>query len=489
VTWGLRDYNIEPQVWDANPDCEHVWGEESKTFDPVPPKYRRCEKCKKMVKTSWLDGQTVLAKCLICGIETKYSNVTTQGPQQNQDKNRWIDEIRHNAELKKANVSQGQFCQHCQAWKGSLGLEPDPESFIRHIVQVFREVKRVLHKSGTVWLNMGDSYNSQGPSNHHKSVFVTGNPKGTGTKLIDTGLKPKDLCGIPWRVALALQADGWWLRSGLPWVKRSAMPESCTDRPASALEYMFLLAKSQHYFFDMDAVRVDGPTYTRKAGGYKNHHNQMIDNYSPFKGKGGFADSDITTVGRNYRNTDIFYESIKPPHGMIFCGDEPVGLDVNPQAFSEAHFATFPEKLVEPCLKAGTSLKGCCPECLAPWERVVEKGKLIRGKANPYCPDRDNREFGEQGWNKEGGYGPGAHRESKTIGWKPGCECYGFHLKPLHLDPVLPCTVLDPFFGSGTVAIVAEKHRRNWAGIELSKTYAALAEKRVRESIKQRCLF
>jgi len=114
----------------------------------------------------------------------------------------------------------------------------------------------------------------------------------------------------------------------------SAMPESCTDRPASALEYMFLLTKSQKYYFDMDAIRVGNQVYTRKAGGYKNHSEQMIDGYEPFKGKGGFADSDITTVGRNFRNTDLFYQSLEEPHGAIFAGDEMVGLDVNPQAFA-----------------------------------------------------------------------------------------------------------------------------------------------------------
>jgi DNA modification methylase len=146
-----------------------------------------------------------------------------------------------------------------------------------------------------------------------------------------SGLKPKDLVGIPWRVAFALQADGWYLRSDIIWSKPNPMPESVTDRPTKAHEYMFLLTKSPRYYYDADAIREDGPSYTRKAGGYEEHYKQGA---SRFGGKGGFGDSDVTTYGRNKRTV----------------------WEIATQPYPEAHFSTYPEKLVEPCILAG------CPQ-------------------------------------------------------------------------------------------------------------------------------
>lgn len=133
---------------------------------------------------------------------------------------------------------------------GQLGLEKTPEEYIEKMVEIFREVRRVIRDDGCMFLNLGDSYASSGTGNNGNEGYDDG--RANRTKRLGgnsvPGLKPKDLCGIPWRVALALQADGWYLRSAMPWVKRSAMPESCTDRPASALEYMFLRFSSSKTF-------------------------------------------------------------------------------------------------------------------------------------------------------------------------------------------------------------------------------------------------
>lgn len=166
------------------------------------------------------------------------------------------------------------------------------------------------------------------------------------------GYKPKDMVDMPHLLVEALRADGWWYRTGMPWVKRSAMPSSVKDAPSSALEYMFLLTKSPKYFFDMTAIKKN-----YKQSSINRADNSQVTTSNPDR---PVAFKRSLGNGRNFRNTDLFYESIKPPHGMIFCGDEPVGLDVNPQAMKEAHFATFPEKLIEPCILAGTSEKGCC---------------------------------------------------------------------------------------------------------------------------------
>jgi len=381
-----------------------------------------------------------------------------------------------------------------------IGLEKTPEEYIEKIVQVFREVKRVLHRSGTVWINLGDSYAGSGSPGGDFRDGKGGDEYLRPYNRKGNGLKPKDLCGIPWRVALALQADGWWLRSAIPWCKRSSMPESCTDRPASALEYVFLLAKSQHYFFDMDAIRI--PHKPESIERCKHSWDGNRDVGYPGSEQTHDMSKMCSPGGRNFRNTDLFYESITPPHGMISTEDELIGVDVNPQAMKAAHFATFPEKLVEPCLKAGTSEKGCCPECLEPYVRMVERveGKDISWKQSEKTTEKHQGRI-DQGLNSnKSGFNQGSKEtyyknapRNKTIGWKRNCTClsaqshYGFILSDM--EKTIPCTVLDPFAGSCTVGVVAEKYRRNWVGIELSEDYAKLAENRVRESIKQRRLF
>ena len=240
--------------------------------------------------------------------------------------------------------------------EGQLGLEKTPEEYIEKMVEIFREVKRVLRSDGSCWINLGDSYAGSGSPGGDFRDGKGGDEYLRPYNRKGSGLKPKDLCGIPWRVALALQADGWFLRSAMPWVKRSAMPESVNDRPASALEYMFLLTKSQKYYFDMDAIR------KKQSDEWIERTKRDVNRPPPRLGgeerKGEILSKQYkaSPSGRNFRNTDLFYESITPPHGAIFCGDEMVGLDVNPQAMKAAHFATFPEKLIEPCILAGSRI-------------------------------------------------------------------------------------------------------------------------------------
>lgn len=160
-------------------------------------------------------------------------------------------------------------CSQCSAWRGSLGLEPTPELYIEHIVAVFRQVRRVLRRDGTLWLNMGDGYASQGGSREYGSSDG-GTGRGAavaGVRSSPLGLKPKDLLGMPWRVALALQADGWYLRSEIIWAKPNPMPESVLDRPTKAHEHLFLLAKRERYYYDAEAIReqgTSGPSDLRK---------------------------------------------------------------------------------------------------------------------------------------------------------------------------------------------------------------------------------
>jgi DNA modification methylase len=231
---------------------------------------------------------------------------------------------------------------------GQIGLEKTPEEYVAKLVAVFREVRRVLKPSGTVWLNLGDSYagswgNYGGQNRGHgtQREITTGSnaPQGSYDGLEGwvpptanpPGLKQKDLVGIPWRVAFALQADGWWLRQDIIWAKPNPMPESVTDRCTKSHEYIFLLAKSKDYFFDNEAIKE--PCVSTAPAGNKNAMN---------KGRIGAegwafdADKSLPEGGRNRRS--VWTITTKPYKG--------------------AHFATFPMDLVEPMVKAGCPKDG-----------------------------------------------------------------------------------------------------------------------------------
>jgi site-specific DNA-methyltransferase (adenine-specific) len=266
-----------------------------------------------------------------------------------------------------------------------LGLEETPEAYVAALVAVFREVRRVLADSGTLWLNLGDSYNNRAKvreTSHQPAlndftddVWADRAARGgVRMSLTSGGMKEKDLVGIPWRVAFALQADGWYLRSDIIWSKPNPMPESVTDRPTKAHEYVFLLSKSPRYFFDQEAVREphspDGRTKTVHDHATPRSH-ANYDNV-------GNGNERWPNGGRNLRSV----------------------WTIATQPYADAHFAVFPEELVRRCLLAG-------------------------------CP--------------EGG------------------------------------TVLDPFGGSGTTALVAREHNRRAVLIELNETYCALAARRLQQ--------
>jgi len=377
-----------------------------------------------------------------------------------------------------------ETCGKCGAKRidNQLGLEKTVEEYIKNTVIWAREVWRVSRTDGCFFLNLGDSYaGSWGNSGSRDGGQRSINNERLDRKAWDNhterpassfkqnGLKPKDLCEIPSDVVRALRADGWYLRSRMPWVKRSAMPESCTDRPASALEYMFLLTKSSKYYFDMDAIR-KGVTGNAHAG-------RKDEELSPRYGandmgghnqRSGTWKQSYLPNSRNFRNTDLFYQSLEEPHGAIFCGEEMVGLDVNPQAYSEAHFATFPDWLVTPLIKAGTSEKGACPECGTPWERMVEELQEYKEWTKSqryYGKGGKGSAFREAKTNSKN-----VPQKSKTIGWQPTCKCG-------HKEPV-PCVVLDPFGGSGTTKNVADRLGRRGIMCELKMEYIEMAKKR-----------
>jgi DNA modification methylase len=327
------------------------------------------------------------------------------------------------------------------------------------MVDVFREVRRVLRNDGVLWLNLGDSYTAG-----------AGNRNGTGgsglkRNLTDedsrqqclqtnkiyrqsaqcgfnTGLKPKDLVGIPWRVAFALQADGWYLRQDIIWHKPNPMPESVTDRCTKAHEYIFLLTKSARYYYDAEAIKEEGT-------------NRPCGNTRPTKAAINGDDKQRTTA--NLHNIEA--AETRNRRSVWTVATRP---------YKGAHFATFPPDLIEPCILAGTSAEGCCATCGAPWERILQKtgSKTYEYEAIGIPGESDNR------GRRVGGCGSS---QFTATGWQPTCTC--------DTTEKARCVVLDPFNGSGTTGEVARLAGCDYIGCELNDGYEKLARKRWEQGV------
>lgn len=330
----------------------------------------------------------------------------------------------------------------CLAW--ARGAEPCGACYVCAMRAVARELWRVLRDDGVFFLNLGDSYASS-------SAFGTGEPKRTtssGKAMppqmrggIAEGLKHKDLAGIPWRVALALQADGWYLRSDVIWAKPNPMPESVTDRCTKSHEYVFMLTKAARYYYDAEAIKQDAtyPDDKRRPLGSKGAWE--LDGRKQ-RENGGGSDYDHDTTRRNRRTV----------------------WTIATQPYAGAHYAVWPPALVEPMILAGTSARGVCSACGAQWVRVVERpGKWDgpRARGGKYDDAEDahgGKDFPGQEWQDWRAKNPDI-----TAGWRASCDCNAG-------EPV-PAIVLDPFCGSGTTGAVARLHGRRFVGLDLSMEY------------------
>ena len=282
--WGLRDYGTAE--WeDGDGNCDHIQ-DESKTKQFGNPEFNENRPSRKETKTK---GFYYEKECEKCGAKR-------------------ID--------------------------SQIGLEQSPNEYVEQLVQVFREVKRVLRDDGTLWLNLGDSYSGsgKGPSGNLGKTHDERNMEEKHSAIVPDGLKPKDLVGIPWRVAFALQADGWYLRQDIIWAKPNPMPESVTDRCTKSHEYLFLLSKSARYYFDNQAIKEPGVSEIGDAqirfGGSK------------------YGDSDDPKHAT--KSGDVW---VKPEDGLRNKRDV---WTINTKPFKGAHFAVMPEALVEPCILAGS---------------------------------------------------------------------------------------------------------------------------------------
>lgn len=454
--FGLRDYGLKPTIWGGKAGCKHKWGHR------------------------------------IRGSNRGGSGTPT-------DKN-------NRGEGYGRATVRGNWCK-CKAWRGVYGLEPTPEMYIAHTVEIFSEIRRVLRKDGTLWLNLGDSYSNDtkwggtsGGKNYTsalggyqgqrlrrgKDVDPKRENKGQPISHGTSGLKPKDMMGMPWRVAFALQADGWWLRQEIIWEKPNAMPESVRDRCTTNHERIFLLAKSERYFFDGEAIKepVTGGAHERGDG------------VNPRSRKVGRNSRELVNrdPAHNYeRQNESWSAAVR---FLVPTRSKRTVWTIATQPYAEAHFATFPEALVEPMILAGTSEKGCCAECGASWTRVVKPSgetkpvsgwdngpgthhELVGSYSNEYAgktlqADAKSNQRRVLKSLKEARANGGDHDNpwppKETIGWQPGCKCSA---------KTVPALVLDPFSGSGTVGVVATRQHRRFLGVDAKEEYCEMARSRI----------
>ncbi len=376
---------------------------------------------------------------------------------------------------------------------GQLGLEPTPGEYVARMVEVFREVRRVLREDGTLWLNLGDSYAGSGPSGAAYQSDTTKRRAAGGMDgafrvsarlaergltyaekkpVAPPGLKPKDLVGIPWRVALALQEDGWWLRSDVIWSKPNPMPESVTDRPTRSHEYLFLLTKSARYFYDAEAVaeRAVGANAHDLTGGGMNVPGQSPQSTRAVKLRNVRPGVDVAG-GSGQCEGFIAYDEAKRNARSVWT--------ITTKPYSGAHFATFPPELPSRCIKAATPEAGCCAECGAPRERVIvatspdgrsaemRGGKAYDAEGRPLMGD-NMIDHGTRGsWNSGG-----ATLKRETAGFRASCDCDA---------PGVGAIVLDPFSGAATTALAARELGRRAVGIELNPDYLAISADRLKQ--------
>ena len=337
---------------------------------------------------------------------------------------------------------------------GMIGLEPTFDDHLANLVAVFCEVRRVLRGDGTLWLNYGDAYGGSQTAGRNDigraDATFHGHSNSEGSaKVVKSGpVGSKQLMMMPARVAIALQADGWWLRSEIIWHKPNPMPESVQDRPTNAHEKVFLMSKRAKYFWDADAVREPHAPGTLARFGNSPHRSD----------NGVKAAKDAESNARRFES----------PEGAVGGANLRNVWSIATHAFPGAHFATFPPALVEPCIKAGTSAKGVCGKCGAPWVRdsVTEYGPTGKHGTGSVNGRRDQAGIDTKAFAAK----PRLRKNVTTTGWQPSCKCNA---------DVTPAVVLDCFAGSGTVGLVADRLGRDAILIELNPEYAAMAEQRI----------
>ncbi len=464
--WSLRRYPTEDVVWGGDPGCEHEWGD------------------------------------VVMGGESYNSAIRWEHGDPDKAKSR-----KDFPDAWQKQTPQGSFCVRCGCWRGQFGLEPTPELYVEHTLDVLRAIRRVLRDDGVVWWNIGDGYwagKGTGGSSKARATQVERGWKSTDSDMPDIEtrpqdgqhptIKPKDLVLMPFRVALAAQRgggwaeiphdhlikaadalalaretqdwdlvktvedalrvwgnfghpmerDGWYVRSVIIWSKPNAMPESTKDRPTTAHEYVLMLTKKARYWWDQEAIR---EPHTAAHLQQQLAPNTERGESRQF-GKQGLHDF-VNPNGRNCRSVWTFPTAQTP----------------------EAHFATFPPELPRRCISAATP-KAICAKCGTARVRLVEDtAETVRSSSETLYPkgSTGNRISTYRQGNRAT-YGQDTRPTPRTTGWS---DC------PCPEPDYQPGIVLDPFAGVGTTLYVARQLGRRFIGIELSKTYAQMARQKL----------
>jgi site-specific DNA-methyltransferase (adenine-specific) len=391
----LRDYGQDTQtIWDGDPKCEHEWGKE---------------------------------------ITRKQSGGTR------------ISSVTNNSDERIHFVSKSNFCSKCGGWKGQLGLEPTLNLYIKHLCEIFDEVKRVLKKIGTCWVNLGDTYSTHGGSKGSKYAHNFRSAEESVEQGIYQpkpsnslqGLPEKSLCQIPSRFAIEMCNRGWVLRNELIWHKPNCMPSSTKDRFTADFEKIFFFVKSKKYYFEMQYEPHTDDWYSRAITWRNGNAKQQ-------------------QRGKSYHQFGEVKPFQNPPN--------PLGRNkrcvwkIPTQPFPDAHFAVYPEALIETPIKAGCP-EFICEKCGEPRKKMYASGERIEtgGTREKDTPSIGNKDIPT-------GYILKIERGYSDCGCKAGFK---------------PGIVLDPFCGSGTTCVVAKRIGRRWIGIDINRDYCEMARKRV----------
>ncbi len=408
--WGLRDYGDQTRiVWGGDLKCKHKFKLEKKR----DPNYRG-----------------------------GHGQFDKKGIAANMDVNR---------------IRKEGFCQRCGAWYGQLGLEPTLELFIEHILQIAAELKRVLKPTGVMFWNHGDNY-STGLGSHGRRTTYDNISSSKEINWVPDKNKPPQPQNYPakclmlqnYRLILRMiDEQGWVLRNSIIWHKPNAMPSSVKDRLTTCYELVFFLTKANRYYFDLDAIRKPHKTASIQRAKYL---------MNPYGDQGTGSKARMTGSLKSGGKRKM----IELPKGGKNPGDV---WTISTRGFPEAHFATFPAKLIEPMIKSSCPAE-ICVKCGKARERLIEnlnkgKHKGIGATSGEYLKRRQKGERKGDNTVKYAG---------KTIGWTK-CDCKNPEYKA--------GIVLDPFMGAGTTALVAQSLGRNWIGIELNPEYIKIIKRRL----------
>lgn len=422
--FGVRCYGIPPSIWGGNPLCEHQWGD-------------------------YLEGYS----------SANYGE--QQGVFGRQDSGQGY--ARH--------MDRGRFCTLCRAWQGCLGLEPDVDLFIAHLVLIFEGVRRVLRSDGVLWVNLGDSY-AQGGSRatpqelaaDRERVADKGYPTGAfaGHRGWDRSagtaggtLKVKDLCLVPERFAIDMQRAGWYVRSRCLWYKPNALPQSAADRPSPDHEHVWMLTKSPRYWYCREGVRKRAKP---PQGGQRRSKVRRA-------GRDGVSSCE---GARGSYSKKLYQPSYEAYLRTVWT--------LNTAASPTPHSATYPPTLPRTAILLSTPEK-CCGACGKPYDPVIEVDEVPDEEAVRRCGGNANGHYSGEAVKDYAGSGaqdPSATKSrilkslvrKRITDWVPACECGA---------PGVPATVLDPFCGVGTTGWVARELGRRFVGFDLSEEYLEVA--------------